>query len=247
MTASLLSGEIKIHSLLVSGTPSVNVSEFNFPICLGGKFTTPSTSFSINWSLVYRTTRAPETFLPTSSPKSIVSLCVVYFAFGNSSTLIILPTRISNFWKSSKVAISFTKLNLQIFIGILTNHKMKVRFLNVGHPSSGTAISYQLSGFNFITDFYKYSIFFEMTIIRIFISMSNFHKVFKLFVLSIYPTLTRVVFHVNNHSRLGGFYRCTNRYHKINGVLVNFVSDRFSFGNSFNSILINWQKIFDFR
>src|SRR3990167_2601200 len=105
MTASTLSGEIKIHSLLASGTPSVKLSELNFPICLGGKFTTPSTSFPINWSLVYRMTRAPETFLPTSLPKSIVNLCVVYFAFGNSSTSIILPTRISSFLKSSKVAI----------------------------------------------------------------------------------------------------------------------------------------------
>src|SRR3989344_726005 len=128
MTASLLSGEIKIHSLLASGTPSVKVSEDNFPICLGGKFTIPSTSFPINWSLVYRTTRAPEAFLPTSSPKLIMSLCVVYFAFGNFSTSTILPTRISSFWKSSNVAImlllylfknearkTFTILPLQVF------------------------------------------------------------------------------------------------------------------------------------
>src|SRR3989344_1429175 len=121
MTASLLSGEIKIHSLLASGTPSVKLSELNFPICLAGKFTTPSTNFPINWSLVYRITRAPEIFLPTSLPKSIVNLCGVYFAFGNSSTSTILPTRISNFWKSSNVVINLapTKFRKRDFVFVV--------------------------------------------------------------------------------------------------------------------------------
>src|SRR3954466_6559802 len=69
------SGANRITAPSLSGTPSVRTSDMKGPICLGGKFTTPTTSLPTNSDARYRwVSCADEFFSPIPGPKSIVSL-----------------------------------------------------------------------------------------------------------------------------------------------------------------------------